>query len=379
MENIKTVDYLKKNGVEKLKETFLLNVYKHENYSNLVQFSYNQTLSDFSNEIVQECRGIVLDVKNDFKIISYPFDKFFNFGEKQVKEIDIKKSKIYEKHDGSMAILYFYDKKWHVGSTSRCDGSSHMCFVNENEKVIPFRQLFWEIFDALKYDLPNDTNLCYVFEMITYRHGLVVKHKKEDLILLGARDLTTLEELDPVEVVKKLNWKSIIPLEISVKSLDELKEMACKLDPTICEGYVVCDENFNRVKIKSPQYVLLSHLMFDDENSKNNQLLKILYTNEGSEFLVYFPKFKKEYDELMVRFDIICASILKIYEKHKGVHESPLLLSQKDFALDIKKANYPKYLQDILFQLRKDFDIKIIVKQLRYSTFENLMKNYKNE
>ena len=370
MVEIKTVEFLKKYGVNKLKETYFLNVFRHETYSNLVQLSYNQTMSDFSNEIVQECRGIVLDEKNNFKIISYPFNKFFNFGEKQNKKIDFKKSKIYEKHDGSMAILYFYDKNWHVGSTSRCDGSSHMCFVNESEKVIPFRQLFWEIFEDLNYDLPKDKNLCYVFEMITPRHNLVVKHKKENLILLGARNLITLKELDPIEVVKNLNWKTIVPIDLNVNSLEELKKFSEKLDPTICEGYVVCDENFNRVKIKSPKYVLLSHLMFDDENSKNNQLLKILQTNEGSEFLAYFPKFQKEYDELFERYKLICDSIMKIYDSYKSLE------SQKQFAIETKKQKYPKYLIDILFQLKKGENIKNVFKNLRSQTFELMMKNY---
>jgi hypothetical protein len=364
---IKTVEFLQKHGVDKLKEKYFINVYRHEKYPNLIQLSYNQTLSNFSDEIVQECRGIVVDEKNNFKIISYPFDKFFNFGEKEAKSLDWKTCNIFEKHDGSMAILYFFEKDWHVGTTSRCDGSSHMCFVNEDEKVIPFRQLFWEIFQDLKYELPKDTGNCYIFEMTTPRHNLVVKHKKENLILLGARNLTTLEELNCRDVGILNDWEYIKPLDMKIDSLNGLKGVAEELDPTVCEGFVVCDSNWNRVKVKSPNYVLLSHLMFDDENSKKNKLLKVVQTNEGSEFLSYFPKYKEEYDKLSTKLQDIADKIVSRFEiHHKECND------QKEFAMVLKKK-YPRHIQDIMFQLRKGENIKNIFKDSTFQKFEMLM------
>jgi hypothetical protein len=364
---MKTVEFLQKFGVDKLKEKYFINIYRHENYSNLIQLSYNQTLSNFSDEIVQECRGIVVDENNNFNLISYPFDKFFNFGEKEAKLLDWETCDIFEKHDGSMAILYFFDEKWHVGTTSRCDGSSHMCFVNENEKVIPFRQLFWEIFQDLKYELPKDSGNCYIFEMITYRHNLVVKHKKENLILLGARNLSTLQELICKDVGIINNWDYIKPLNIKVDSLNDLKKLAEELDPTICEGYVVCDAKWNRVKVKSPNYVLLSHLMFDDEISKKNKLLKVVQTNEGSEFLTYFPKYKKEYDQLSSRLNDICEKIVEKFEVHQKECKD-----QKEFAIVLKK-NYSKNIQDIMFKLRKGENIRNVFKESKFQIFESLM------
>ena len=31
---------------------------------------------------MRECRAIILDRDNDWKVISYPYNKFFNYGEK---------------------------------------------------------------------------------------------------------------------------------------------------------------------------------------------------------------------------------------------------------------------------------------------------------
>ena len=47
---------------------------------NLVCLKYNQIESDFSQEIVRECRGLILD-SDTADIVCYPFYKFFNYGE----------------------------------------------------------------------------------------------------------------------------------------------------------------------------------------------------------------------------------------------------------------------------------------------------------
>lgn len=31
---------------------------------------------------MRECRAIILDRDNDWKVVSYPYNKFFNYGEK---------------------------------------------------------------------------------------------------------------------------------------------------------------------------------------------------------------------------------------------------------------------------------------------------------
>lgn len=75
---------------------------EHDNWKELLQQSpynlivkekddytllkYNQLESDFSNEIVRECRGIILNKDN--KIVCYPFHKFFNYGEQYADFID---------------------------------------------------------------------------------------------------------------------------------------------------------------------------------------------------------------------------------------------------------------------------------------------------
>jgi tRNA splicing ligase len=52
-----------------------------------VQYSYSHTGCDMSNEIVQECRGIIIDSKN-WEVVAFPYTKFFNFGDPMADAID---------------------------------------------------------------------------------------------------------------------------------------------------------------------------------------------------------------------------------------------------------------------------------------------------
>lgn len=43
---------------------------------------------DLSDPLVQICRGIILDSKANWKIVAFPFVKFFNFGEPRAQQLD---------------------------------------------------------------------------------------------------------------------------------------------------------------------------------------------------------------------------------------------------------------------------------------------------
>ena len=66
---------------------------------NYYLIKYNQIRSDFSNKAVCQARGIILR-KTDNKIVCWPFEKFFNYGEKYASSINWDSAKVQEKIDG---------------------------------------------------------------------------------------------------------------------------------------------------------------------------------------------------------------------------------------------------------------------------------------
>lgn len=84
-------------------EPFCINI-THDTVAgrNLVMFKYNQLNSDLGNPIVQECRGLILNA-DTFEVVSYPFNKFFNYGEAHAADIDWSTAWVSQKLDGCVS------------------------------------------------------------------------------------------------------------------------------------------------------------------------------------------------------------------------------------------------------------------------------------
>jgi hypothetical protein len=64
-----------------------------------------------------------------------------------------------------------------------------------------------------------------------------------------------------------------------------------KADGLKMEGYVLCDSKFNRVKVKSPNYVRLALLAGENADGANwKRILSIVQENEGTLALFFFAE-----------------------------------------------------------------------------------------
>ena len=119
IKELAVVTYLKQYGEESLQNEHSIAIKQHEKYPELISLSYDQLKSDFKQKCVQECRGLILNSKKDFEVVSFPYVKFFNYCEGNAAKIDWENEpRVYEKIDGSLMILYFYNNEWNVSTTS---------------------------------------------------------------------------------------------------------------------------------------------------------------------------------------------------------------------------------------------------------------------
>lgn len=83
---------------------------KIQKEGDFVLFKYDQINSDFSNDFVQLCRGLILfhPDKYSWAVACHPFDKFFNYGESNAVEIDWKTAVISTKEDGSLMKVWWW-------------------------------------------------------------------------------------------------------------------------------------------------------------------------------------------------------------------------------------------------------------------------------
>lgn len=354
------IEYLKEHGLEKLCEEYAIKAKRHSEYDNLVLLKYSQLDSPMGVKVVQQCRGIILDEANGWKVVSYPYDKFFNSGEGHAADIDWNNARVYEKLDGSLMTLYHYDGAWRVASSGLPDAGGNVLNTEDT-----FKTLFWKVWNRLNYKLPRDTGVCYMFEMMTPYNRVVVRHPESRIVLHGARRTSDFRELNPVIVAHQEGWEcvKIHPLG----TWDDIMSAVRELDPMQSEGFVVADTDYNRVKVKSPQYVAIAHLK---DTFSTRRLLEIVRTNEGSEFLSHYPEYETLYWEIRVKYERLLGEMQGYFDAIKDIDDRKsfaLLATKKEysgglFGVQFGKVNsFKEYLADMnIRQLEGWLDIKLV-------------------
>jgi tRNA splicing ligase len=122
-DSVAIVKELRQNGFNNLDE-YKIKFRRGKKHPHLIEFRY-LIYASFTNPICRAARGIILDERNNFGIVALPYHKFFDYDDTKYSELgkfNFKDYKIYEKHDGSLATVYFYEGEWHVASSGVPDG-----------------------------------------------------------------------------------------------------------------------------------------------------------------------------------------------------------------------------------------------------------------
>ena len=342
---------LNHNNWEELltKDPYNLKINRDSGY---IIFKYNQLCSDFSLPEVREARGIIFR-ESDWQCVCHAFDKFMNAGEtnSDLDKLDWSTASVQEKVDGSLMKVW-YDDTWHISTNGTIDAFKAPLEC-ANKEITSYGDLFLYCLKAGKHSFSSfksftsflDEEYCYMFEMVSPYNRVVIEYSDPKLYYLGCRDLDShLEEsytkFNPFE--NGLGCLMDSPETYPLHTLKEVQEAANAL-PWNEEGYVVCDANFNRVKIKSPEYVLAHHGRTNG-NVSTSRLLEIILNNEIDEFLIYANEYTDKINNLIAEMEIF-----KTQVKLEIVNLAPArYTSRKEYAEVVKK--YPSYMQYYLFR-----------------------------
>lgn len=346
-------EYLQTGGsLESLLDKYGISSRRHVLYNNLVLLSYNQISSPMHEHIVRECRGLILDEAEDWRVISRPFDKFFNYGEPNASKIDWSTAVVQEKLDGSLAILYWYEGKWHVSTSGSPDAGGNVGDLN-----FTFKDLFWRTFEANKLNLPNHNmvDFNFMFELMTPYNRIIVRHSEPKLALIGIRNRFSGQEFSVSDSkFTHLNYPTVRSFPLN--NIDDILKSFDSIDGLAQEGYVVVDKTFNRNKIKHPQYVAVHHLKGNDGPSFK-RILDIVRTGEGAEVLSYFPEWSSIFDEVKLKFNTLVSELESDYKRitEEWGALARDLQTQKEFAARATKTKCA----DVLFKLKAGKEVSV--------------------
>lgn len=301
-------------------------------FPNLICFKYDQRFSPMSEEAVQDARGIILDQREDWCVVSMSFRKFFNLEEGFAAEIDWETARIEEKLDGSLMSLYWYGGAWRVQSSGTADAGGWVVQdIRNTNHTLTYAELFWQTWEMLGYRLPPEPGetgapYTFAFEMMTPQNRVIVQHSAPRLVLHGVRRLDTLQEEKAEDWAQRLGYEGVRTYALS---RDRLRDTARQISPVDGEGFVVRDAQFRRVKVKSEKYVAVSLIR---ESWSQRRALQIVLLGEQDEFLSYFPEYAQELEDVRRRVRRVTDGLDAQYAEIASIPE------QKAFAAQATKA-----------------------------------------
>lgn len=283
------------------------------------------------NDVTMQCRGLIVD--DEHQVVALPFPKIFVTGMHGVHDfapaLPAEPFEIFEKADGSLAIVYHYDGAWHAASK----GS----FISEQA------QWAQQVLDAS--DLSQlDPGLTYLAEAIYPGNRIVVDYgQRAELMLLAAyRPADGTEEL--LSTVAP-HWAPIGPvcrswgLSDDITVLEKLAAESTTVDGQQVggideEGYVIRYASGVRAKVKLAAYLSL-HKLFTGTNERT--IWEVLAS--GQDPAVLFDQVPDEFADwarqiaaqLTAQHDQLAAEVRHDYEA--VIAGLPAEFSRKDFAL----------------------------------------------
>lgn len=256
-----------------------------------ILLKYQQFISDMSLKICQEARGTIFrqDGNGKYVPISIAMYKFFNATEPYaaITHLDWSSAIISEKIDGSLMRLAYdnIDNYWLLSSNGTIF-ARNVTVADTN-----FEKIFIDIlggenqYQKLLNNLDKD--YCYFFEMVSPYNVICVHYKESAIYFLGRRNMITFQEDNC-----KLDFENIKhPHIYKLFSLSDCYNAANDFKSDF-EGFVVCDKNYNRVKIKTPWYIAL-HKIRGNGALTVLRVVEMWQSDSLDDFIAYYPEFNK--------------------------------------------------------------------------------------
>jgi hypothetical protein len=298
---------------------------------------YDQITVKWNEPYGYACRGLVLDAAT-IDVVAAPLKKFFNYGEHYADAVDFDYAIAFEKIDGTMVNRWWSPHTGAFEYSTRFQLPEGLAATNVNSGMMTWRQMIdrcMASFDpAMLAEQPKDET--WTFEVCSPHNMVVVRHTSFYAKLLAIKNNVTLAER-PVNV-----YYPHAPAGYELLNADEIRAFANRHPAAELEGFVVVDDNFNRVKIKSDQYVAL-HRMKDGLLGANSILL-LAKSGDTEEVTAHFPEFKPDIDAALTLIDQVVSEHEMVFGK---ICDQP---SQKDFALALNATSLE--FKDALFAVR---------------------------
>lgn len=332
---MKTIEYIKKNGIASLKDALGISVREYPDHR-LMVLNYSQIDSPKLDPIVSECRGLILHM-DTLEVVSRSFDRFFNYGENNVGIGEsLHGCEIYEKCDGSLIKIYHHNGRWEISTRGTAFAETDCNGFGD------FRSL---VLSALRggegcteSEFQEDANfylnrdMTYIYEFTSPENRVVTPYSVRGMTLLATRHNESGRYGGPSDDQDGCFFAQCgKAVKHEFSTMDELIG-ASKTLTGLKEGFVVYKDSVPWFKCKSPMYVTAHHIR--GEGLTHNRIIALVLSGEVDEYLTYFQDDAKIILPYKEALESLIAEIRAVMDDASGI------VDQKEFALKVKHHKF---------------------------------------
>ena len=207
---------------------------------------------------------------------------------------------------------------------------------------------------------------CYTFEMVGPLNRVVIPYSEPKLYAIGQRNMVTMEEIfynGPVGFEYNI-W---LPKYYGYENLDEVIKQASLMSKDE-EGFVVRDAQFNRIKVKSPEYLMAARL-HNNGVITDKRIIEIIQTEKVDDFIAYCPMYEARLREMQDKITKVLWSAF--HELDYAIDQGYFYQSRAEYAKAIKDCKYKHFLfcmydgkynnvKDYIYSMRPEHLLKMI-------------------
>ena len=319
---------------EQMKNMKITVKYDEENYL----LYANEEVCDMTNPITRQCQGIILNKEKIDQVVCYSSNKTEDIViEKNTSEYEIKtlnmddweSFKIQQLVDGTLIRVYYHNGGWKTSTKKVIDAVNS--YWNSEKS---FAEMFQECAEETSFDYAKlSTDSCYYFIIKHPENRNISKQLKKDLVHVGSRNLTTLEEFETDLGIQK-------PLDAHFDSFEKMVEV-CKQVEYSNPGYMIMDSDYNRVKVQAAEYNFVKELKGNMPNMK----IRFLYLREKhmvENFLFYFPEYTQMFQGIE---ESIRNASYKVYQTYVTMRIKKQQVELSPIDKDLTYLLHGEYLQ----------------------------------
>lgn len=315
------------------------------NYAVAFEDTFKWDVNDaLGSAMRRECRGLIFN--QDGNLISRPFQKFFNAGEKEETQID--KINLYKPHyitqklDGSLIRFLSLNGKIYAATKAG--------LTEISQQVDEFLEDKSNYYEFIQSTLKSDLTAC--FEWCSRKNRIVIDYREDNLILTAIRNNTSGTYLLHENIVEFANHFKI-PVVKSVSNLAKqnihlLVEQVRELQND--EGIVLTFHSGHKIKVKADDYVL-RHKSKDQISQEKNVLAIILNESVDDVVPLLTPEDAKRLQDFEKAFWLSVNEVA--YEMAELFNSGNTMYpDKKDFAVEFVQKKVLPIHAHIMYQMK---------------------------